>query len=369
MPHTDVIVVGGGVIGAACARALAHEDVTVTLVEGGPFRGAASLAAAGMLAPFFEAAAEDPLLGFAVRARDVYRELAPALEEATGVDIALWTEGILHLAFTEEQVAAIRGDMAWQRQSGFAAEWLTADELRERAPGISPDALGAALAPEDGALDPLALLDALIKDAEAHGVTVVRGEPVGDVMIRNAKVEGVRTSSTLYAAETVVLAAGAWSGQIKGLPRPVSVEPIRGQMVAMAWPADEPPAVVYGSNGYVVARDNQAIGGSTMEYVGFDASVTDEGTEHIENAMAQIYPTLEGAPPLRTWAGLRPVTPDGRPLIGSDPRVSGLWYATGHGRNGVLLAAYTGEVISRLVTGKPVDYDLTPVDPARFWSF
>ena len=369
MPHSDVIVVGGGVIGAACARALAHEKATVTLIEAGPLRGAASLAAAGMLAPFVETAAEDPLLGFSVRARDAYRDLAPVLREATGIDIALWTAGILHLAFTEEQTATIRSEMAWQRQSGFAAEWLTPDELHERAPGISQEVLGAALAPEDGALDPLALLDALIKDSQAHGVTIVRGEPVGDVLIRNDRVEGVRTSASLYAAETVIIAAGAWSGQIKGLPRPVSVEPIRGQMVAVEWPADEPPAVVYGANGYVVARGNEAIGGSTMEYVGFDASVTADGTAQIERAMAQIYPALEGSPPLRTWAGLRPVTPDGRPLIGPDPSVAGLWYATGHGRSGVLLAAYTGEVISRQVTGQPVDYDLTPVDPGRFWSF
>ncbi len=369
MAHADAIVVGGGVVGAACARALARADLTVTLIEGGPFRGASSLAAAGMLAPFVETAAEDPLLGFSVRARDAYRELAPVLREATGIDIGLWTDGILHLAFTEDEVATIRNDVAWQRQSGFAAEWLTPEDLQERAPGISPEALGAALAPEDGALDPLALLDALIKDAEAHGATMVRGEPVGEVMIRNHRVEGVRTATKLYASETVVIAAGAWSGQIKGLPRPVSVEPIRGQMIAVEWPEDEPSAIVYGSSGYVLRRGNEALAGSTMEYVGFDASVTDEGLAHIERSMAQVYPGLEGLTPRRTWAGLRPVTPDGRPLIGPDATVAGLWYATGHGRSGVLLAASTGDLIAKQVTGDPVDHDLTPIDPGRFWSF
>ncbi len=369
MPHADAVVVGGGVVGAACARALARDEVTVTLIEGGPFRGAASLAAAGLLAPLVETLPDDPLLGFSVRARDLYRDLAPELEEGTDIDIGLWTDGILHLAFTEDQVTALRNEVAWQRQSGFAAEWLTHDDLRERGPGISEAALGAALAPEDGALDPLALLDALVKDGQRRGVHMVRGEPVADVLIRNDRVEGVRTSSTLYAAETVVITAGAWSSKIKGLPRPVSVEPIRGQMAATDWPENEPPAIVYGAGGYLLARGQEAIGGSTMEYVGFDASVTDDGLAHIERMMTAIYPAIQGSTLRRTWAGLRPVTPDGRPLIGPDPRVTGLWYATGHGRNGILQAALTGDLISQLVAGKPIDFDLAPIDPGRFWSF
>jgi glycine oxidase len=106
-----------------------------------------------------------------------------------------------------------------------------------------------------------------------------------------------------------------------------------------------------------------------MEYVGFDASVTDEGLAQIHRSMVQIYPALDGVHFQRTWAGLRPMTPDGRPLVGADPTVSGLWYATGHGRNGILLAGYTGEVIAQLVTGQPIEHDLAAVDPGRFWAY
>jgi glycine oxidase len=155
------------------------------------------------------------------------------------------------------------------------------------------------------------------------------------------------------------------------LPRPLSVEPVRGQMLAYDWPPDEPPAIVYSARGYVVKRGPEAIVGSTMEHVGFDASVTSEGRERIAQVGARIYPALDGATPLRSWAGLRPGTPDGQPIIGADPDVSNLWYATGHGRNGILLAGVTGELVAYLFgggAGDGLEYDLAPIRPDRFWK-
>ena len=145
-------------MGAACARSLARRGASVTLVEAGPKPGAASLTAAGMLAPLAEAGPEDPLLGLGVRARDYYADLAPVLLDETGIDIGLQKDGILEVAFDEDEVAAVRAEVAWHRQCGFTAEWLSAAELQELVPGIAPDALGAAYALEDGALNPLALL-------------------------------------------------------------------------------------------------------------------------------------------------------------------------------------------------------------------
>ncbi len=368
MPRPDVLIVGGGIVGAACARALARRGMTVTVADAGARRGVATRAAAGMLAPFAEAIADDPLLGFAVRARDLYRELAPALREETGIDIGLRTDGVLRVTFTEEEVARAKNDVAWQRQAGFPAHWLSPEELQERAPGISPDASGAALAPEDGCLEPEKLHRALLESATAHGATVHRSSRVEELLVEDGRVDGARGRSERYEAGAVVIAAGCWSGQLRGLPRPLSVEPIRGQMVALDWPAGEPSAIVYGSDGYVLERHGRAVGGTTMEHAGFDAKVTPEGVAAILRVVRRIYPALETHGVRRQWAGLRPMTPDGRPLLGRDPTVPNLWYATGHGRNGVLLAGLTGEILAGLYAEESVEHDLLPMDPARFWT-
>lgn len=371
MTHPDVLVVGGGIVGAAVARALAADGHTVEIVDSGREAGIATQASAGMLAPLAESDPEEPLLGLAVRGRDLYRELAPALAEETGVDLGLWLDGILKVAFTEEEESAVKGAVAWQRQQGLGAEWITAGELRERCPGIHPATRGAALAPEDGALEPLAALEALLVGAARRGARIVRGERVIGLDLAEGRVTGVRTESGRRAAGAVVLAAGAWSGRIEGLARPLSVEPVRGQMLAYEWPAGEPPAVIYCGRGYVLRRGSEAIVGSTMEHVGFDASVTAEGRERVAQVGARVYPALGDAPPGRSWAGLRPGTPDGRPIIGADPVLSNLWYATGHGRNGILLAAVTGELVAFLFKGGATDgleYDLDPIRPDRFWN-
>jgi glycine/D-amino acid oxidase-like deaminating enzyme len=306
MTQPDVLIVGGGVIGAACAHALAQREVAVTVIAPGPRPGAATPAAGGMLAPFAEAEQEDPLLGLSVRARDLYNDLAPVLREETGIDIGLRTEGILQVAFSEEEASNLKGAIAWQRQSGFATEWLSQDEVRKLVPGIGPEAQGGALAPEDGGLEPMALRDALLRAAALNGATLVEDEQAEGLLIEEGRAQGVRTGS--------------------------------GERVA----------------------------GSTMEHAGFATGTTEDGLRQVYRIMRRIYPALTGAPVLRTWAGLRPVTPDGRPLIGTDPHVPNLWYATGHGRNGILLAAMTGDILARLYVEEDLELDLSSLDPARF---
>jgi len=368
MTHADTLIVCGGIIGAACARALAVAGQHVELVDAGPTPGAATAASAGMLAPLADTHGQDPLLSLRIRARDLYRELVPALEDETGIEIGLWTDGIVQVAFTAADADRLKGDIAWQRQQGFPVDWLAADELRERCPGISPEAVGAHLSPEDGALEPPALIDALIRSATAHGATLRRGERVEEVLIEAGRVVAVRTTRGRIEAGQVLIAAGCWSGRVGGLPRPLSVEPVRGQMAALEWPPGEPRAIVFADHGYVLTRGGEAIVGSTMEHAGFDASVTDDAINHLLTTARRIYPALDLTSERRRWAGLRPATPDGRPMIGCDPQIPNLWYATGHGRNGILLAAITGQIIAALVTGQPVEYNLVPLSPGRFWT-
>ncbi len=368
MSHPDIVVIGGGIIGAAVARSLALAGLTVAIIDSGTEQGIATQASAGMLAPLAETDTEDPVLGISVRGRDIYTELAPQLEEETGVDIGLWCEGIMKVAFSEADEDATRSLIAWQRQQGLNSEWLVPGELRERCPGISDEVRGALLAPEDGALDPLSLLEALLVSAANLGTRITRGVRAERLQIEEGHVTGVETDRGAHQAGAVVLAAGAWSGRLGGLPRPLSVEPVRGQMLAFEWPADEPAAIVYTGKGYALKRGAEMVVGSTMEHTGYDASVTPDGIEEVTRTAAQLYPAVAEATLRRSWAGLRPATPDGRPIVGKDPDVGGLWYATGHGRNGILLAAITGEIIANLLTEDSLEFDLGPLDPGRFWQ-
>ncbi len=371
MTRPDALVVGGGIIGAACAHTLARRHMSVLVLDTGHQPGTATLAAGGMLAPLIEVRPDDPMSGLSVRARDLYPQLAKLLLDTTGIDIGLWLEGILKLAYTEEEAVRLKNEIAWQRQQGFNSDWLSLEDLRERAPGISPAAIGALIAPEDGLVEPLPLVHALLEGAKKSKANIRRDVRVNGITIRDDRVIGVDTDDGTIEAGNVIIAAGAWSGRLTGLPRPLTVEPIRGQMSALDWPIGEPPSIVYGDGGYVINRGDEAFVGSTMEHVGFDVAATQSDLTTIYNAVERIYPCLNTKNPKKTWSGLRPMTPDGRPIVGPDPHVAGLWYATGHGRNGILLAGLTGEIIGQLMTGSEEDagFDIAALDPGRFWSY
>ena len=360
----DVAVIGGGAVGAACARAAALRGLEVAIFEPGPDPAAASPASAGMLAAQIEPS-DDVLVALSVRARDLYEPLAPALQETTGIDIAFWRSGIAAVAFDDEAAAALKHDVARQRQAGLRCDWLEGDEVRERWPGAAPECLGALFAPEDGAVDPQALARACLADARRLGATL-RAEAVTAVQVGDGRATGVVTARGTQAADHVVLAAGVWSPRIGGLPRPLPVEPMRGQMAATAWPEGTPPAILYHEHGYVLARGGDAVLGSTMERAGYDSRVTNEGLSQIFRGAVRLLPAVITQPVARMWAGLRPVTPDGRPILGRDPAVDRLWYATGHGRNGILLAALSGEILADLLTVGTTDVDITSLRVERF---
>ena len=360
----EVLIAGGGIIGAACARALALRGLNVVICEPGPDQAAASAASAGILGPQIERT-DESLRALGLRARDLYETLAAALVDATGIDIGLWREGIASLAFDETEAEQLREAVAHQRQAGLRCDWLEAAEVAERFPATAP-CLGAMFAPEDGAVDAPALTRALRADAQRLGVRTftTRVNRLNTIL---GRVTGVEIPAGKIKAEHVVIAAGAWSTQISHLPRHLPIEPVRGQMAAAPWPLNMPRTVLYFDHGYILARSGEAIYGSTMEHVGFDGSVTPSGIEEITRAARRLLPQLPSSP-LRTWAGLRPLTPDGRPIVGPDPDVRRLWYATGHGRNGVLLAALTGEIIASLITTGQSEIEIASLAPERFTS-
>ena len=363
----DVIIVGGGPVGAACARELARAGRRVAVLEPGGEMGQGWRAAAGMLAPQIEAHGDTPLLELGLAGRELYSALAPELRDATGIDIGLWREGIACVAATEAEAADLRSKCAWQRQHSHLSDWLDADEVKARWPWVGPTH-GALWAAREGALEPEKLVAALLADARRLGAVVIEDAALG-VDQRGDRVTGVVGRGGRYAAADVVLCAGAWSGTIDGVPRPVAVAPVRGQMAALPWPAGARRGIIYGYDSYLVARGDEAIAGSTMEYVGFRPETTSAGLARLFTGVTALCPTLTSSTVKRTWAGLRPVTPDGLPIIGAEPRLPGLWYATGHGRNGILLAGITGVIVQQLLAGEPTVEDIDAYAPGRFWSW
>jgi glycine oxidase len=365
--NAEVIVVGGGAIGAACARELARAGHQVLLLERVSTEGVSWRAAAGMLAPQIEAAEADPLFDLAVAARERYVELALDLQAATGIDIQFWQEGIARLATQAGDVPQLEARVVWQRRRGHQVEWLEAAQVQARWPWLGPS-YGALWAPREAALNPSRLVEALVEDAKLAGARV-GADRVERIEINANRVAGITGAGARYSASQVVLAAGAWAPAIKGLPRPLPVVPVRGQMAAFPWPSGVKPGIVYGAHSYVVAREGEAVVGSTMEHAGFNTTVTPEGVAAIVRGAEELLPALRGKKPARTWAGLRPMTPDAVPILGPEPLCEGLWYALGHGRNGILWAGLTGLLITRMLSGTDPGWDVTPMRPERFYTW
>lgn len=345
----DVVVLGTGVIGLACALELADRHLRVSVL-GRPRGGEASIAAAGLLAPSVE-----PLEGsagaFAAVARDLYPEWVAALEERWGARVALSRDGILELPGPHRAVRVSEG-------------WLDSDALRDLEPALAGHA-GATLYPLDGWVDNVALMNALNGAAQRHpgiewtAALAVRLEARGDdePVIHDEHGQAHR-------APEIILAAGAWTPGIQGVGRRLPVEPVRGQM--LAYPASPLKHAVYARDAYLVPRGDHLLVGSTMERVGFDYSITDSAGDALHSAAANAVPLLADMETTRRWAGLRPVTPDMLPVIGRDPERPSVIFACGHSRNGILMARATALAVADLITEAASRYDLRPFSPRRF---
>jgi glycine oxidase len=320
-----------------------------------------------MLAAQIEGVPGEALFSLGVAGRAFYRREAPALLESTGIDVGLAQAGILRVATREADVEAFKAKVAWQRQQAEAADFLEPEDVTEGWPWLEPG-FGGFWAPEDGVLQPEALVAAMLADAQRLGAIVV-SDRVQALWRANGTLRGVIGENDRYAAGAVVIAAGAWSGRIADLPRPLSVEPVRGQVLSWPWPEGRAPAIVYGEHCYLLQRGNELLAGSTMEHAGFDSASTDEATALILQRISALVPSQVATAPAGRWAGLRPGTPDGIPIVGAEPRLKGLWYATGHGRNGILLAGITGELIAQGIAGEATPEVLHPLRPGRFWNW
>jgi len=347
----DVVIVGGGVIGLTIARALALRGMRdVCLVERGNLGTEASWAAAGMLLPQVEADAADEFFNLACQSRDLYPAFAAALREETGIDVELDTTGTLYLALTEHDHEEIEKRFEWQTRAGLSVERLSGTEARALEPCISEATLGALRFPKDIQVENRRLLSALANSVNKLGVDIVTQTSVESLNIEGNRVRGVQTSRGAINCPTTVIAAGTWSSFIKTSPEPPAIEPIRGQMVCLEAKPQLTRHVLYSPRGYLVPRqDGRLLAGSTSEHAGLAKCVTAGGIAGILRNVLEISPAISELPVVDTWAGLRPRAADGLPVIGPCGEIDGLFYATGHYRNGILLAPLTGELISKAI--------------------
>ena len=364
----DVIVVGAGVVGCSVAYHLALKGVKgVTVLDRGTIGCEASTAAAGMLAPQCEAPGPGPFLDFCLAARRYYEQLAPELKEIARTDIEYLDCGIIYLLDDARDEAA-EGRYRWQRDLGLKVERLSQDEVPKLEPGLTKEIKGALFFPGDHRVNNLELTRALAEAARILGVQIIEGTPVTGFLYEGDRVVGVRTPEAMYTGRRIVLCTGAWSAQLGALlVRRIPVEPVRGQIIyaeLMGPPLLHP---VWGKGGYLVPRlRGGLIVGSTVEYAGFDKTVTLDGVHRLSGLALALLPGLAGQPFTRAWAGLRPRARDGLPLIGPLQGLDRLYIATGHFRNGILLGPLTGRLVAEMIVGEPVSFPLDAFSPGRF---
>ena len=346
----DALVVGAGAIGLACAWRAAQAGLRVRVLERDVPGAGASGVAAGMLAPVGEATwGEDRLIDLALRSHERWPRFAEELTAASGTQVGYLRQGALHVALDPDEAAELRRRFEPMREMGLEAEWLRTSQARELEPGLTPRCAAALIAPHEAAADPRMLVEALRLACEDAGVELETGAEVTEGIYDDDRLAGVRTADGgEHRARATVLAAGAWSGQANWLPpeaRP-PVRPVKGEILTLRAPGPPPcQRVVVTERVYMVPRgDGRLVIGATVEEKGFDTAITAGGVLELLREGYRALPDVAELELVETIAGLRPGTPDNMPIIGAGA-IEGLVLATGHFRNGILLAPLTADLV------------------------
>jgi glycine oxidase len=370
----SIAVIGGGVIGLGVAWRLAQRGASVQVFDRSAAGAGASHAAAGMLAACAEAEpGEEGLTALGRESQARWPAFAAELLDVSGVDVELRPEGTLLVALTADDQARLTHQLVFQQKLGLPLHWISAAETRRREPHLAGKLAGAVYSPEDTQVDNRKLVAALRLAAEAAGAIVNEYRAVKAISSRGGRAEGiVLADGTKVAADKVVLAAGAWARSIEGLEpelRP-PVRPIKGQMLALRMDPAAPllSHVLWAPGAYLVPRrDGRLLVGATVEEKGYDASLTAGGILSLLEAAWRAVPAIEELPIDEMWVGHRPGSRDDAPILGAGP-LDGLVYATGHHRNGILLAPITADTIARLALDGVVDAAIRPFGIKRFGS-
>jgi len=367
--RTDVVVVGAGVQGSSVALRLAQAGRSVVVLERAVPGAEASSAAGGILSPGVEAVEPGPFYALCRASLARYPGFAAEVERLSGMSVSLRALGTLEVALDDDHAKILAARAEKLLRHGLPVEVLDDAGVRRLEPALSAEARGALFFPDEASLDPRLLARAVYVAASRAGARFVTGQ-VRRIVTEGGRAVGVEHESGRIEAGAVVLAAGSWSLQVEGHGLPAgAVRPVRGQIAVLDTRPPLLSRVVFSGHGYVVPRpDGRILCGSTMEEVGFEKAVTAGGLRHVLEVAIGVAPALERAPVVETWSNFRPASPDGEPILGSGT-VPGLLYATGHTRNGILLAPITADALAATILGQPPPVDLAPFSPARLASY
>ena len=367
MADCDVAVVGAGVIGGAIAYELAARGASVTVLDA---RGAglgSTQAAAGMLVPFIEGFGH-PLLPLAARSLEMYGPFVERLTRDTGIGVGYVRTGSLQIAVEDESIDELKAVAASARSAGVNCELLDARQTLAAEPHLTPEVRAGQLIPEHGFVVAIDLSGALSAGAIKHGARVIVPARARRIVPRGSDIDIELETGGHVSARHVVVAAGSWTGQIDidGIP-PLPVRPVRGQLLHLAWPAEPLKRIAWGPRCYIVpSGSNSVLVGATVEEAGFDERTTVAGVRDLLDAACDLVPHIWQASFTAARVGLRPATPDGMPVIGRSNTIPGLVFATGHFRNGILLAPFTAKAVADLVLDNREDPLLATTSPQRF---
>jgi glycine oxidase len=372
---SDVLVIGGGIIGLVTAWRAAQRGLGTAVVDPEPGGGAAQVAA-GMLAAVTELHyGEQTLLGLNLASARRYPDFAAELAEETGHDLGYRRCGTLAVALDADDRAHLRELHALQQQSGLESQWLSGRECRRLEPMLAPGVRGGLRVDGDHQIDPRRLARALVAACERAGVVFHRAWAERLTVVRDRATGVVTDDGTPLDAGQVVLAGGSLSGRLSGVPEDVlpPVRPVKGQVVRLTMPQRHGPflsrtvrAVVRGSHVYLVPRESgELVIGATSEELGWDTTVTAGGVYELLRDAHELVPGITELPLTETRAGLRPGSPDNAPLLGPTG-LDGLLLATGHYRNGVLLTPVTGDALAHVLATGELPEEARPFTPKRF---
>lgn len=364
----DVIVVGAGAIGASIAYQMAKAGVTVTVFDRGRVGGGATGASAGMIQINPDRTTPAAISALEVESARLFPALAAELRERTGMDVGYRPSPLLHLALHAEEEPPLRAHRAWQADHGISVSWLDRTAALDLEPSLNPDLRAALFYPNDHQLLPLAFARALMRAAVDLGAMVREGAGVDRLLTEGDRVVGVAIGGGHVHAGEVVIANGAWASTWSDtLHTPIPVRPVRGQMVALRTIGTGLRHVVSSLQGYLLTKaDGTTYVGTTVEEAGYDARPTAAGIAGLLALAPRLVPRLADATFTAAWAGLRPGTADGLPLIGRVPGWQGVTLAAGHFRDGILLAPITGELVADLLANRRPRMPVDDFDPGRF---
>ena len=364
----DVIVVGAGVIGSSIAYQLAKAGVKVMAFERGQVGGGATGASAGMIQINPDRTTPTALSTLETESARLFPALAMELLDRTGTDIGYRSAPLLHLAFQEAEEPQLRAHRAWQVDHGVAVAWLDRSAVLDLEPALNPEVRAALYYPENHQVMARTLARALARTAVDLGAVLREGASIDRLLTNGDRVVGVAIGGDAVHAGEVVIANGAWaSSWSDALQTPIPVRPVRGQMVALQTSGSALRNVVSFAEGYMLTKpDGFTYVGTTVEEVGYDARPTAAGVARLLALVPRIAPRLADATFASAWAGLRPGTSDGLPLLGRLPGWHGVIVAAGHFRDGILLAPITGELVADLLARRRPRLPLEAFDPARF---